>query len=533
MKKYDYLIIGSGIAGMTAALEASETGHSVALITKTNLEMSNTSKAQGGICCVLNENEEDSFESHIKDTLNAGDGLCNESMVTEIVKQAPQRVKELIKRGVKFTQKENGQYSLGKEGGHSYRRILHSDDITGTEIIRALADNCQKSNNIEIFENHYAVDLITLRRLGWEYTKDQCLGAYILDNNNKSVTTFYAETTILATGGAGKVYRYTTNPDIATGDGIAMAYRAFAKIVNMEFFQFHPTCFFNSKNTSFLISEAVRGEGAILKIRRNNNFETFMENFHELKSLAPRDIVARAIDKVLKETGEPCVYLDITHHTEDFLKERFPNIFKKLLEFGINMAKDFIPVVPAAHYCCGGVQTDINGLVENIKNLYVIGESAYTGLHGANRLASNSLLEGVTMGYNCIEHSNKQNSTVTQQIKLPEWSNEQFTNSDELVVITHNWAEIRSFMWDYVGIFRTTKRLQRSKRRIRNIQNEIQHYYWNFKITADLIELRNLACVSELIIDSALSRKESRGLHYNHDFNKKNANKTITVMKKL
>ena len=529
-KKYDYLIIGSGIAGMTAALEANEKGYQVALVTKSTLQTSNTSYAQGGICCVVDNS--DSFKAHIKDTLIAGDQLCNKKIVKQIIKQAPPKVDKLIQYGVEFTRKNTGDYSLGKEGGHSHRRILHAEDLTGIEIIRVLAKKCSEEKKIHIFENHIAIDLLTLRRLGWDYKQDQCLGAYILNTQDNQVYTFEAQHTILATGGAGKVYRYTTNPSIATGDGIAMGYRAFAKIINMEFFQFHPTCFFHRDDNSFLISEAVRGEGAKLKVKKKGKFVTFMEKFHPLAELAPRDIVARAIDQTLKESGQECVYLDITHKKENFLRERFPNIFNHLLKYKINMATDLIPVVPAAHYCCGGIETNLKGQIENINNLYAIGEVACTGFHGANRLASNGLLEGLIMAHNCIDYSSSLSKTKANASHIPKWSSKEVTDSDELVVITHNWAEIRSFMWDYVGIFRTNKRLQRSKRRIRNIQHEIQHYYWNFKISADLIELRNLACTAEIIIDSALKRRESRGLHYNHDFPIKNKKKSTTIIQK-
>ena len=445
-KKYDYLIIGSGIAGMSSAIKASEEGFTVALITKSNLAISNTSKAQGGISCVLDSN--DNFTSHINDTLIAGDELCDKKVVEKVVKQAPERIKELIRQRVNFTQIKNNQYSLGKEGGHSHRRIFTRRRYYWKRASESsFSTMSPKINKIEIFENHYAIDLITLRRLGWDYNEDQCLGAYILNNENQEVYTFCADKTILATGGAGKVYRYTTNPNIATGDGIAIAYRAFAKIINMEFFQFHPTCFFNNESRSFLISEAVRGEGAILKVHRHGKFETFMEKYHKLASLAPRDIVARTIDQILKESGEPCVYLDITHHSEKFLRQRFPNIFNHLIQHNINMSKDLIPVIPAAHYCCGGIQTDINGSIDGIKNFYAIGEVAHTGFHGANRLASNSLLEGLVMAHNCIEKSKNESHEFNKKTKLPRWSNTQVSNSDELVVITHNWAEIRSFMW--------------------------------------------------------------------------------------
>ena len=531
--KFDTLIIGSGIAGLYAAIKAIANG-TVALVTKRELFDCNSVYAQGGISCVMKDiNEKDSFKSHIQDTLKAGAGLCNEEAVKELVYAAPERIKDLIKMGVQFTlrgevdtgisEEESGQYDLGKEGGHSRRRILHSGDVTGEELIRALVKACKKDKNISIFEEHHAIDLITTEKLGWGLEDNQCLGAYVLNVEEDEVKTFLSKVTIVASGGAGKVYQYTTNPDVATGDGIAMCFRANAEVANMEFFQFHPTCLYHHTIKSFLISEAVRGEGAVLKIKKKNKFVEFMPKYHRLKSLAPRDIVARAIDSELKKTGEKCVFLDITHHDEKFLRKRFPKIFEKCLEIGLNMATDLIPVVPAAHYCCGGIKTDTNGKT-SLNRLYAIGETACTGLHGANRLASNSLMEAVVMAYNAAINSGEKIKTINnsslnaQYNAVPEWSRGNARDSDEQVVITHNWSEIRSFMWDYVGIFRTTKRLQRAKRRIRNIHQEITHYYWDFVITPDLIELRNLACLSELIIDSALSRKESRGLHYNSDF---------------
>jgi L-aspartate oxidase len=545
--KFDYLVIGSGIAGLFSAIKAAKSG-SVALVTKRELFECNSVYAQGGISCVMESiNQADSFASHIKDTLEAGAGLCNEAAVDAIVNDAPQRIEDLINLGVEFTRRgevendcpveDKDVYDLGKEGGHSRRRILHAGDVTGEELIRALVKACKESKNIQVFENHHAIDLLTTRKLGWGDEDNQCLGAYILDVENDTVKTIQSKITVLATGGAGKVYLYTTNPDIASGDGVAMAYRADAQISNMEFFQFHPTCLYHHDIKSFLVSEAVRGEGAVLKIKKKGKFIEFMDKYHELKSLAPRDIVARAIDRELKETGEKCVYLDITHHDADYLLKRFPSIYEKCLSCGIDMAVDLIPVVPAAHYCCGGVKTDMKGRT-NLNRLYAVGEVASTGLHGANRLASNSLMEAVVMASNAVEDANEklemyQGAVITaQQNAIPEWSRGNATDSDELVVITHTWAEIRSFMWDYVGIFRTTKRLQRAKRRIRAIQQEINYYYWGFVITPDLIELRNLACLAELIIDSALSRKECRGLHFNVDFPKMNTAAHETIIKR-
>jgi L-aspartate oxidase len=532
-EKFDIIVIGSGIGGLFAAIKASKNG-SVALLTKRELFDCNSVYAQGGISCVMGDiNKNDSFESHIQDTLEAGAGLCDEDAVRKIVTDAPARIDDLIAMGVQFTvrgdveedcpEDQKDTYDLGKEGGHSRRRILHAGDITGEELIRALVKECRKNENIKILEHHHAIDLLTTERLGWSNESNQCLGAYVLDVKNDQVKTLLSKTTILASGGAGKVYQYTTNPDVATGDGIAMAYRANAEVLNMEFFQFHPTCLYHHEMKSFLISEAVRGEGGVLKICKKGEFVEFMDKYHKLKSLAPRDIVARAIDRELKETGEKCVYLDISHHSEEYLSKRFPSIYENCLKVGLDMAVDLIPVVPAAHYCCGGIKTDIQGQT-SIDRLYAVGETACTGLHGANRLASNSLMEAVVLAHNAVEHSiarMRQISEATikaQMSPVPQWTRGNAVDSDEQVVIPHNWMEIRSFMWDYVGIFRTTKRLQRAKRRIRNIQQEINHYYWDFVITPDLIELRNLACLSELIIDAALTRKENRGLHYNIDY---------------
>jgi L-aspartate oxidase len=523
----DYLVIGSGAAGLTAALKAAEIG-SVLVITKKGASDCTSSWAQGGVSCVIDD--EDSFESHVQDTLRAGAFLCKEDVVRHIVEAGPKRIQKLIDLGVQFTRRgdiEEGSsdgeaYDLGAEGGHSHRRILHAGDITGREIMRALIDACEKRAGITILDEHQAVDLISSRCLDWDGA-NRCLGAYVLDRRTSTVHTILSRFVILATGGAGKAYLYTSNPDVACGEGIAMAYRAYAEIANMEFFQFHPTCLYHPMAGSFLISEAVRGEGAVLKIKQGDEYVEFMENYDERASLAPRDIVARAIDRELKKSGQPCVYLDIRHHGEAFLKKRFPNIFAACESFGYNMATDLIPVVPAAHYCCGGVRNDING-VTCVENLYAIGEVGCTGLHGANRLASNSLLEALVLGNNAVEHSEKCFAEAdvrhlnNGQRPVPDWNANDAADPDELIVVYHNWDEIRRFMWDYVGIFRTTKRLQRAKTRIRNIRKEIEHFYWDFTITADLIELRNMASVAEMIIDSALARQESIGLHYNHDF---------------
>ena len=518
--RHDYLIIGSGMAGLTAALEAADHG-SVALITKKRAADCNTTYAQGGLACVIDPT--DSFDSHVEDTLIAGAGLCDAEVVRRIVSDGPPRVRELIEMGVRFTRgidlEEDGDegFDLAREGGHSERRILHCGDITGRELVRVLLDRVRSHPKIEVFEGFHAVDLISTRRLEWE-GKNHCLGAYVLDPKTRAVHTFLAGFTVLATGGAGKVYLYTSNPDVACGEGVAMAYRAYAEIANMEFYQFHPTCLYHPNAKSFLISEAVRGEGAVLKVKRDGEFVSFMDAYHQLGSLAPRDIVARAIDRELKRSGQACVYLDIRHHDEGFLRRRFPNIFATCLGFGINMATDPIPVVPAAHYCCGGVRTDTDGRT-CIGNLYAAGEVGHTGLHGANRLAINSLLEALVVAHNAITHSRDAGLPDGHlHDQVPDWGRGNAVDSDELIVISQNWDEIRRFMWDYVGIFRTTKRLQRAKSRVRNIRKEIEHFYWDFILTADLIELRNMASVAEMIIDSAMAREASIGLHFNVDF---------------
>ncbi len=522
--KADYLIIGSGAAGLFAALEAAPHG-TVLLVTKRNADECNTKYAQGGIACVIAEG--DTFEAHVQDTLEAGAGLCHPDVVREIVSDGPARIQDLLDLGIHFTkrgevaegvdQNEAGAYDLGREGGHRKRRVLHSGDITGRELVSVLLNRCRQNPNIKILEHHIAVDLIVSRHSEWQ-GENSCVGAYVMDQETHCIKTVHSRYTFLATGGAGKVYLYTSNPDIASGDGVAMAYRAYAEIRNMEFFQFHPTILYHPRAKSFLISEAVRGEGAVLKIRVGEKYREFMQEYHEMGSLAPRDVVARAIDNELKRTGQSCVYLDITHKSEQFLRTRFPNIFEKCLEFGINMATQLIPVVPAAHYCCGGVLTDVCG-VTTVKNLYAVGEVGCTGLHGANRLASNSLLEALVVAHNAVQNSLQQGlETEVSQKGIPDWSSGDAVDSDEQIVISHNWDEIRRFMWDYVGIVRTNKRLERAKNRIRLIRKEIEKYYWDFLVTPDLIELRNLASVAEMIIDSAMARKESRGLHFNADY---------------
>jgi L-aspartate oxidase len=516
MKQFDFIVLGSGIAGLSFALKMAPHGR-VAIITKKHRAESNTNYAQGGIAAVTSK--EDSVEMHVHDTLVAGAGLCKESVVRTIIQEGPARVQELIDLGMKFSEREvagHRELDLGKEGGHSKRRILHAKDVTGREIERALLAAVAEQPNIEILENHFAIDLITTRKLR-QKDGNRCVGVYVLDNKTGIVETFAASIVLLATGGCGKVYLYTTNPDIATGDGVAMAYRAGATIADMEFIQFHPTCLYHPKAKSFLITEAVRGEGGVLK---TIDGQEFMDKYHELKSLAPRDVVARAIDNEMKRSGAEHVLLDITHRAAPFIIERFPNIYRTCLQFGIDITKEPIPVVPAAHYQCGGVQTNVDGETD-IQCLYAVGEVACTGLHGANRLASNSLLEALVCAHRAATKMLSGNRCQIES-QLPPWQSGNASNADELVVVSHNWDEIRRLMWDYVGIVRTTKRLQRARKRILNLQEEIQEYYWDFKVTSDLLELRNIATVAQLIVECALQRPESRGLHFNLDFSHTN-----------
>jgi len=513
MKEFDFVVIGSGIAGLSFALRASTKGR-VALVTKRTLCDSNTAWAQGGVACVVSA--EDSFSLHIQDTLVAGAGLCNEEVVRAVVTEGPERIRELIEWGVHFDERhlEGGEreLDLGKEGGHSKRRVLHYQDATGREIETRLVERVRASANIELLEHHMAVDFITTGKLGYAM-QDSCVGIYVLNEKSGEVEVLRSDITVLATGGCGKVYLYSTNPDIATGDGVAMAWRAGATIANMEFVQFHPTCLFHPQAKSFLVTEAVRGEGALLL---DANGKRFMEKYDPRLELAPRDIVARAIDAEMKRTGSKCVYLDITHQTPDFIRSRFPTIYETCLGLGIDITTEPIPVVPAAHYQCGGVRTDLNGET-SLRGLYAIGEAACTGLHGANRLASNSLLEAAVMSYRTFAKTTR-NMKQRQHFDLPEWRSGQVTDVDEMVVIYHNWDEIRRLMWDYVGIVRTEKRLQRAATRLRNLHKEIQEFYWNFKVSTELLELRNLVAVASLIVDCAISRKESRGLHYTLDY---------------
>ena len=507
---YDVLIIGSGAAGLTSALQLDKHLR-VALISKVSLQGGASWLAQGGIAAVFDEN--DSAEAHIADTLIAGAGLCHEDSVRTVVENGPDAVRWLIEQGVAFT-RENDQknYHLTQEGGHSHRRILHTADATGKEVTGTLVEQVIAAENIDIFEQHCAVDLVT--QADKNSRKIRCTGAYLLDIKTSVIALFHAKSVILASGGASKAYLYTSNPDGASGDGIAMAWRKGCRVANLEFNQFHPTCLYHSKAKSFLITEALRGEGAILRLPDGN---AFMGNFHPDAELAPRDVVARAIDHEMKRLGSDCLYLDISHKSADFIVEHFPTVYEQCLSFGIDITTDPIPVVPAAHYTCGGIMVSHDGQTD-LLNLYAIGENAFTGLHGANRMASNSLLECLVYAQNAARKINQNIQQIPQPDFIPEWDESRVSHSDEDVVISHNWDELRRFMWDYVGIVRTNKRLQRAQHRIKLLQNEIQEYYSNCKVTRDLLELRNLATVSELIIRCAMQRKESRGLHYTLDY---------------
>jgi len=514
---FDFVIIGSGVAGLSFALRAATVG-SVAIITKRSRSETNTSYAQGGVACVTSM--EDSFDLHVRDTLDAGAGLCDEPVVRTIVSEGPERIRELIERyGVRFDEREidgHRELDLGKEGGHSKRRVLHNQDMTGREIEDNLLKAVAAAPNITVLEHCMAVDLLTSSKLGLG-TENRVVGVYVLEEKTDIIHTVRTHRVILATGGCGKVYLYTTNPDVATGDGVAMAWRAGVTIANMEFVQFHPTCLYHPNAKGFLISEALRGEGGVLIDAKG---KSFMERYDERASLSPRDIVARAVDAEMKKSGAKCMFLDMTHCPPGFVKERFPTIYETCISFGIDAEKQAIPVVPAAHYQCGGVLTDVNGATD-LRGLYAIGEVACTGLHGANRLASNSLLEGMVVAKRAFDHLIKRLPTEINSDdapELPEWRAGNVQDLDELVVIYHNWDEIRRVMWDYVGIVRTDKRLRRASARLGNLLREIQEFYWNFKVTTDLLELRNLATVAGLIVDCALLRKESRGLHYTLDY---------------
>jgi L-aspartate oxidase len=505
----DFLVLGSGIAGLSFALRAAQFGE-VLVVTKRSADDAATSWAQGGVAAVFSP--DDSFAKHKEDTLTAGAGLCHDIVVDLCVREAPEAVRWLADIGASFSRASDGELDLGREGGHSERRVVHAGDITGREIERALLAAVKASPNVRVLEWHTGVDLITLSKFGGP---DQCVGAYVLDEKRGVVETIVARATVLATGGAGKVYLYTSNPDVATGDGVAMAFRAGAEVANMEFFQFHPTVLYEPKAKSFLVSEALRGEGAVLRLPDG---DPFMQRHHPLADLAPRDVVARAIDFEMKRTGSESVLLDITHQPGDFLRARFPNIYAECLRFGIDIATRPMPVVPAAHYMCGGVTTDLTGR-STLPGLWVLGETACTGLHGANRLASNSLLEGLVFARRAAERL----SGMIEELRgsrvpeVPEWQVGPAVQSDEAVVVSHNWDELRRLMWNYVGIVRTDARLRRASRRVALLEEEIQEYYWKHLVTRDLLELRNIALVASLVIRSAASRRESRGIHYTID----------------
>lgn len=517
-RNYDVLIVGSGIAGLSFALKLAQKGHTVAILTKKTRAESNTNYAQGGIAVVTSQT--DDFDSHVRDTLVAGDGLCNEKAVREIISDGPARVQELIDLGLKFSRDSSGEFDLGREGGHSKRRILHVKDMTGKAIEDALLRAIGQEPNIAMFEHFFAIDVITTGKLKRDRRgANRVVGLYALDVRDNRVVAFHAPVVVLSTGGTGQVYLYTTNPDIATGDGVAMAYRAGVEIRDMEFIQFHPTALYSVSGARFLISEAVRGEGAIL---RNTAGEAFMRSYHEMADLAPRDIVARAIDTEMKKSGSAHVWLDITHRNEAFLRERFPQIYQTCKKLGINISKDMIPVVPAAHYTCGGVATNLSAET-SLPGLYACGEVGCTGLHGANRLASNSLLEAVVVAHRGAESVSRYISKLpkTARVSVPNWVDLGGGDVDERVVLSHNWDELRRTMWDYVSIVRTTKRLERARTRIANLAKEIHEYYWNFSVDPRLLELRNLIQVAELIVACALQRKESRGLHAIADYPRK------------
>jgi len=517
MPTYDYLVIGSGLAGLSFAHKAARHGR-VAIVTKRTLSDSNTAMAQGGVAAVWAD--DDSVESHFDDTVDAGAGLCNEPVVRGCVAEGPERIAELVELGVEFSRRngDGNDFDLGLEGGHSHRRVLHADDHTGAEIIEALVRTVRSDANIDVFENHHAVDLLIDQKLGQSLAlvqrRPRCWGAYVLDDATGEIETFTARATILATGGSGKVYLYTSNPDVASGDGLAMAYRAGCRVSDMEFIQFHPTCLFHPQAKSFLVTEAMRGEGGVL-CRPDGT--PFMKQYDARAELAPRDIVARAIDGEIKKHGFDNVLLDVTGLGAEFVRDRFPRIHERCLTFGIDITSEPIPVVPAAHYMCGGVVTDDHART-GVDRLYAAGEVAMTGMHGANRLASNSLLEAAVFAHRACQHAAKlleRNDEMPPE--FPAWEPGSAVDIDEEIVITHNWDEVRRLMWNYVGIVRSDRRLKRAAARINMLREEIREYYWGFNITGDLLELRNLVLVAELIIRAARTRRESRGLHYNVD----------------
>ncbi len=506
----DILVLGSGAAGLSLALSLAPSAH-VTVLSKGKLNFGSTWHAQGGIAAVLDS--EDSIESHVSDTLKAGGGLCHSDVVEFTVRNSRQAIEWLISLGVDFTKSNDSEaYHLNREGGHSHRRIIHSADATGRAVLSTLLEKSEAHPNITLRENCIAIDLI--RQPDPQSKKMRCVGAYTYNKDRDSVDIYSAKAVILATGGASKVYLYSSNPDSASGDGIAMAWRSGCRVANMEFNQFHPTCLYHAKSKSFLITEAIRGEGGQLKLPDGSRF---MHKFHPLKELAPRDVVARAIDHEMKRLGCDCLYLDISHKSKEFIQKHFPTVYSKCLDYGLDITQEPIPVVPAAHYTCGGVVVNTNGETD-LKNLYAIGETSFTGLHGANRMASNSLLECIVFAKSAAENILSTLHNTAPPTEIEPWDESLVTDSDEDVVIAHNWDELRRFMWDYVGIVRTHKRLERAANRIKMLQKEIDEYYSNYKVSNDLIELRNLAMVAELIIHSAAHRKESRGLHYSLDY---------------
>ncbi|NTS76429.1 L-aspartate oxidase [Catenovulum sp. SM1970] len=521
----DVLVIGAGAAGLTLALRLAADAN-VIVLSKAKLNEGSTYYAQGGIAAVFDES--DSIDSHVDDTLIAGDGLCEEKTVRFTAENARKSLENLINYGVPFDKEtdQDGEekFHLTREGGHSHRRILHAADATGKAVQKTLNKAVEEHDNIHLFERYNAVDLITDKHLKRE--GKHCYGAYVWNRNSESVEVIKAKTVVLATGGASKVYQYTSNPDIASGDGIAMAWRAGCKVANMEFNQFHPTSLYHPDAQNFLLTEALRGEGAVL-LRPDGT--RFMPDFDERAELAPRDVVARAIDYEMKRLGADCMYLDISHKDKDFIKKHFPTIYRQCRKLGIKIHKEPMPVVPAAHYTCGGVVTDLNGKTD-LDNLYAIGEVAYTGLHGANRMASNSLLECLVFAESAATHINTSHQQAREDVDIPAWDESLVTNSDEEVIIQHNWHELRLFMWDYVGIVRSTKRLERALRRIELLNQEVHDYYSNFKVSNNLLELRNLLQVSELIVKCAMERKESRGLHYTLDYPNQQENSQPTVL---
>ncbi len=521
VKSFEAIVVGSGLAGGVTALELAESGLRVALITKRSLEDGASPRAQGGIAAALSSL--DSIDTHVQDTLIAGAGLCDTEATHFILERGEMAIQWLIQRGVRFTQ-ENGTLHLTREGGHSQRRIAHVADATGAAIQNTLHPQLRAHPRIHLFEQHMLVDLITSERLALPGPR-RCVGLYALEESSGEVLAFTAPHTLLATGGAGKVYLYTTNPDTATGDGVAVGWRAGCTVANMEFIQFHPTCLYHPHAKSFLISEAVRGEGGILRLPDGHRF---MPEHDARAELAPRDIVARTIDYEMKRHGLDCVYLDITHLSPEFIRSHFPTIHEKCLSLGIDVTTQPIPVVPAAHYTCGGLRTDLQGRTD-LAGLYAVGETAYTGLHGANRLASNSLLECVVMAREASAAILSQPPPVPSPF-IPSWDSSQVTDPDEEVVISHNWEELRRFMWDYVGIVRTDKRLERATHRLKLLHEEILEFYTNFHVSRDLLELRNLVTVSQLIVDSARLRKESRGLHYSRDYPLSSASSRPTLL---